>query len=164
MVSFRFHYNNSGFDLWYFLNDFFVFCENPQRMVRADELGVWGSRGSPRGTCIPLHFMSSMDRHGMSMVRPCQTQNWGDPICQLHLANAKGDPRGLFKFSSMRKQGGNQRNMSQEKPNPAIGNPPAVQHRSIPAKTNVHSHIPKSPAARKLNLRKKPKLKFNLFG
>lgn len=65
MVSFRFHYSNSGFDLWYFLNDFFVFCENPQRMVRADELRVWGSRGRCSGTCIPLHIVSSMDRHSL---------------------------------------------------------------------------------------------------
>lgn len=173
MVSFRFHYNNSGFDLWYFLNEFFVFCENPQRTVRADELRVWGSRGSPRGTCIPLHVTSSMDRrglcsgmHGEEVARasPWQPQNWGDPICHPHLANTKGHSRGLLKFSSMRKQEGNRSNMSQEKSSPATSNPPAMQHRSIQARTNVHSYISNPPADRKPNLQKKPNLKFNFFG
>lgn len=78
---------------------------NPQRTVRADKLRVWGWRGSPRGTCPPLHIMSSMDRHGScggmhgveaARVSPCQPQNWGDPICHVHLANTKGHSRGLL--------------------------------------------------------------------
>lgn len=73
----------------------------------------------------------------------------------------KGTPED---FCSMRKQGGNQSNMSQEKSSPAMGNPPSHAAQSIPARTNAHSHTPQPPAARKPNLQKKHKLKFNLFG
>jgi len=96
--------------------------------------------------------------HGEEAARasPCQPQNWSDPICHPHLANTKGHSKGLFKFSSMRKQGRNQRNTSQEKSSPATGNPPAMQHRSIQARNNAHSCILNPPADRKPNLQKKP--------
>lgn len=125
-----------------------------------------------QGTCSPPHVASSTDRHGLcrgmhreeaARVSPCQPQSWGDSICHPPLANTKGHSRGFLKFSSRRKQEGNQSNMSQEKSSPATSNPPAMQHRSIQARTNAHSHIPNPPADTKPNLQKKPNLKFNLF-
>lgn len=92
-----------------------------------------------------------MHREEAATLSPHQPQNWGDPLCHPHLANSKGHSRGLLKFSSTSKQEGNQSITSQDKSSPATSNPPAMQHRSIQARTSAHAHIPNPPEDRNPN-------------
>lgn len=117
MVSFRFHYNNLGFDLRHFLNGFFVFFESPQSAVRAEsELRVWGSRGFPGGPT------SLMDKPGLG--RGMETEEAARVSLKIVVAPfvipIKGHYRGLLKFSSMRgREERNQSNVSPEKSSPS---------------------------------------------
>lgn len=148
-VSFRFHYNNLGFDLKHFLNGFFVFCESPPSAARADSLGVGGSRGFPRGPTSPcrLHpwWINLACAGGCRERRLPVSQNWGEPICHP----IKGHYRGVLKFSSM---GGRE-------PELCV----STETKSKQGLMFIHTFPTLSSAERRNYLQKKPKLTQNLF-
>lgn len=137
-VSFRFHYNNLGFDLKHFLNGFFVFCESPPSAARADRLGVGESRGFPRGPTSPcrLHpwWINLACAGGCRERRLPVSQNWGEPICHP----IKGHYRGVLKFSSMGEREGTR----------AM----CLNRNQVQARTDVYSHIPNPLFCRKKKL------------
>lgn len=144
MVSLRFRYNNSGFNLWYFLNDSFVLSKSPQDGPGHHAQG-WGPRALP-GTRIPLLVTSSMD----STVVAVGSKAGGHQGCPTaapklrwaHLSSQR-------QISSMREKGGHKCSTSWGKSHTVLSKPSAAQHRSIPSGT--HAYKPPTFTLKELN-------------
>lgn len=100
MVSLRFHYNNSGFNLWYFLNDSFVLSKSPRDGWDHHAQG-WGPKAFP-GTLIPLLVASSMDSTAGAVGRRAGGHQ-GCPTAAPKLRSAHLSSQ--REFSSMGKKG-----------------------------------------------------------